>query len=139
MSRALVVLLASSSLLVAGCNGAEKTRFERERVSKKIDALRNSDDADLTVRRKLLADLENDETKDPLAVAARAACVSPYRDLFESLAQSEEVEAQMKLGERLDPVDMKRKLDTASKLIGQSEQDMPKCDKAATELKTAKL
>ncbi len=136
--RTLALAVVLVPLVLAGCNGAETTRLERERVAKKIDALRNADDADLAARRKLLAELENDETKDPLGAAARDACVSPYRDLLESLAQSEEVEAQMKLGERLDPIDMKRKLDAASKLIGRSEQDMPKCDKAATDLKTAK-
>lgn len=130
-------LLVAVSLLAA-CNGADKVRAERERVGKKIDTLRGADDTDLSVRRKLLADLESDATKDPLGIAARDICASAYRALLESLAQSEEVEASMKLGERIDPIDMKRKLDAASKLIGQSEEDMPKCDKAATDLRTQK-
>jgi len=132
---ALVVTTASWT---SGCNGAEKLRAERDRVAKKVDALRGADAASLDARRKLLGELENDETKDALGVAARDACVSAYRALIESLAQSEEVEAAMKQGERLDPIDLKRKLDAATKLIERSEQDMPKCDKAATDLRTAK-
>jgi hypothetical protein len=133
-----LVIAVVVALISSGCGGAEKTRAERERVAKKIDALRNADDTSLETRRKLLRDLEDDATKDALGVAARDACVSAYKALLESLTQSEEVEATMKLGERLDPIDMKRKLDAASKLIERSEQDMPKCDKAATDLKTAK-
>ncbi len=138
LATAIVVIVAAVSPLLAGCNGDEKARAERERVGKKIDVLRSANDASVDARRKLLADLENDDTKDPQGIVARDACASAYRALLESLTQSEEVEAAMMRGERLDPIDLKRKLDIASKLIGRSEQDMPRCDKAATALRIAK-
>ena len=142
MSRPAPLLLLASLLLapslLAGCNGAEKVRAERDRVSRKVEALRSAEDVDLDVRRKLLAELEKDATKDPLGMAARDTCASAYRALIESLTQSEEVEAAMKTGQRIDPFDMKRKLDAADKLIGRSEEDMPKCDKAASDLRTVK-
>jgi len=129
---------AGAPTLLAGCNGAETIRAERDRVARKVEALRAAERVDLDVRRKLLVELEKDETKDPLGIAARDTCASAYRALIESLTQSEEVEAAMKTGERIDPIDMKRKLDAATKLIGRSKEDMPKCDKAASDLRTLK-
>lgn len=135
--RSLLALVAIA--LTAGCGEAEKLRKERDAVVAKIDALRDSDKASLDVRRKLLKELEGVESKSPDCVAAREACASAYRSLIESKAQSEEATNAMSSGERVDPVDMSKKLETAGKLLERSEEDMPKCDQALTKLRTAKL
>lgn len=132
--------LGALALLAASAGPACTGQDEREArlVLQRIDALRDATDAPPSRRRELLQELRTSRAGMTLAAEARDACVAAYSDLLDAADREEAARRAMASGAPADPLALVKALDDAEVLLDRSRENMPRCDRAATDLRAAR-
>lgn len=119
--------------LCLGC-GRPTEAAERDRVLHALDALRDAPSDALSMRRRLLADVEAVPATVPGVVQARDTCALSYRLLLDGTEIERGVQAEL-AGDAGAAASLLAKVIEAERKIKQSGTLMPDCEQAIAELR----
>lgn len=128
-------LLGLTIGLVA-CGRSEQAQ-EADRVGRAIDVVRDAPNDPVQARRDLLAKLAAEPAKEPLAIAARDACVGAYTPFLEGQTLEAKVRESLKGSPGEVNLETLAELGQAETMLEQAKLKMPDCDRALHDLKHA--